>query len=168
MTNEEICHRVALALRMMRDDEADLIEMDANERSITHRFAVHLESQFEGWNVDCEYNRDCSEEDYIKRLPVHQTDEIKPNDDEAKTVFPDIIVHKRNQKHNLLVIEMKKTGRRSPSIDESKLKAFTGLDFAYRLGILLMIPDCFHGPFLGRKTKLFKNGEVVEANRDNQ
>jgi hypothetical protein len=35
-----------------------LLACDLNERSITHKFAEHLQRKFPEWNVDCEYNRD--------------------------------------------------------------------------------------------------------------
>lgn len=55
-------------------------------------------------------------------------------DTDAKTVYPDIIVHKRkNDKENLLVIEAKKS---SSGIDDNwdtaKLKAFKERPYFYR------------------------------------
>ena len=37
--------------------ETHLFEKDLGERALTHRLAVHLEQQFAGWDVDCDYNR---------------------------------------------------------------------------------------------------------------
>ena len=37
--------------------ETHLLEKDLGERALTHRLAVHLESRFAGWDVDCDYNR---------------------------------------------------------------------------------------------------------------
>jgi hypothetical protein len=39
--------------------EQPLLDFDlVHERSTAHRLAVHLDHQFPGWNVDCEYDRD--------------------------------------------------------------------------------------------------------------
>jgi hypothetical protein len=98
-----------------------LLEKDVNERSLTHRFAIYLEDEFPWWDVDCEYNRD---HDDSKRLNLYPED-IKSDDTQGTTVFPDIIVHKRGSDVNLLVIEVKKTSsRRSSDHDERKLRAF--------------------------------------------
>ena len=61
MSNEaadkEIRQRVETALKQLSVLDSDLLHSDVNERTITHRLAVHLERHFDGWDVDCEYNR---------------------------------------------------------------------------------------------------------------
>lgn len=74
-----------------------LIHDDVHERSIAHRLAVHLSAVFYEWDVDVEYNRDCGD---VKRIYDH-------GESREKSIFPDIIVHKRGTKDNLLVIEIK-------------------------------------------------------------
>ena len=70
---------------------------------------------FDDWNVDCEYNRQQANTKQLEFLKVVRKilkDEkvrLKPDDTTSKSVFPDIIVHRRNTDENLLVIEMKKT-----------------------------------------------------------
>lgn len=84
-----------------------LIEVDANERSMTHKFAECLTPLFPEWDVDCEYNRDGYEPKRIGLDPQP----IQSNDEQAHTVFPDIIIHHRGKtgrENNLLVIEAKK------------------------------------------------------------
>ncbi len=110
-------------LQDLVDKDVDILEVNINERTISHRFAIYLEAFFNGWNIDCEYNRD---HDDRKTLNIdyenHRTDDI-----EAKTVFPDIIVHQRKTNKNLLVIEMKKstnTNSHDRDKDIKKLKAF--------------------------------------------
>jgi hypothetical protein len=50
---------------------------------------------------------------------------VHPWDTDGVSVFPDIIVHKRNTKRNLVVIEVKKdTNRQDPQWDLKKLRAF--------------------------------------------
>ncbi|UEP40329.1 hypothetical protein [Burkholderia sp. B21-005] len=99
-----------------------LLRVDANERSISHRLAVHLASQFPDFDVDCEYNRDGFD---VKRLALSQR-EVRDDDVEAVTVFPDIVVHKRgSNESNLLVVEIKKISSNvGSSYDLKKLEAF--------------------------------------------
>jgi hypothetical protein len=70
-------------------NDSHLLEVGANERSITHRFAVYLERFFPEYHVDCEYNRNGIE---AKRLKVFKK-KIDSDDEDGVTVFPDIIVH---------------------------------------------------------------------------
>lgn len=95
---------VARALSELLENDHDLLGIDANERSITFRFAMYLQRHFPDWTVDCEYNRDGAE---------------------PKTVFPDVIVHRRGTRNNYLVLEFKKsTSRVDRQIDLRKLRGY--------------------------------------------
>ncbi|WP_186039806.1 hypothetical protein [Burkholderia gladioli] len=112
---------VARALSELLVNDPDLLSIDANERSITFRFAMYLQQYFIGWTVDCEYNRDGVEPKRLGHLELYPDSE----DDEAKTVFPDVIVHRRQTKENLLVLEFKKsTSRVDRQIDLRKLRGY--------------------------------------------
>lgn len=50
-------NRVTRALERLIDLDGHLLEIDANERSITHKLAEYLQQEFPKYNVDCEYNR---------------------------------------------------------------------------------------------------------------
>jgi hypothetical protein len=50
-------NKVVTALAEFYEREIYLFEKDLGERTLTHRLAVHLEKQFPGWSVDCDYNR---------------------------------------------------------------------------------------------------------------
>ena len=121
MTEEEVRNKLTIALNLLVEKDAFLLECNANERSISHRLAVYLEHEFEGWDVDCEYNRDM---DNPKRMNLQEMDS-ESTDTNGKTVFPDIIVLIRGESNNLLVVEMKKT---TSTIDDDfdfhKLEAF--------------------------------------------
>lgn len=85
-----------------------LLEINANERSITHKFAECMTPLFEGWDVDCEYNRDGYEP---KRIVPDITATVRIDNENGVTAFPDIIVHHRRgygRENNLLAIEAKK------------------------------------------------------------
>ena len=117
--------------------DCPLLEMNANERSLTHKFAEHLQKEFPEWSVDCEYNRDG--DDIPKRLRA-MFDHIPADDENAQTVFPDIIVHHRGRQldgehRNLVVIEAKKSGNHDGR-DREKLKEFK-VQYGYSFTVLL-------------------------------
>jgi hypothetical protein len=112
---------VARALSELLLNDHDLLGIDANERSITFRFAMYLQRRFADWTVDCEYNRDGTEPKRLGHLELYPDCE----DDEAKTVFPDVVVHRRGTRQNHLVLEFKKsTSRIDRQIDLRKLRGY--------------------------------------------
>jgi hypothetical protein len=112
---------VAMALSELLVKDHRLLDINANERSITFRFAMYLQPQFPDWTVDCEFNRDGIEPKRLGHLELYPDSE----DEEAKTVFPDVIVHLRGTKKNYLVLEFKKsTSRLDRQIDLRKLRGY--------------------------------------------
>jgi len=115
--------------------DGDILAMDVNERSISHRLASYMEVVFHGWNVDCEYNRN---HDDPKRLDIRRRN-IQSDDTQATTVFPDIIVHHRGTYENFVVIEMKKTSsQESDDYDLEKLNAFKE-QLGYQFAIFIKV-----------------------------
>ncbi len=134
--NDELMEKVQRALQTLAKFDRQLLDIDVNERSVSHKLAEHLQKEFPDWDVDCEYNRKM---EHKKTLWVNYPS-ISEDDIEAKTVFPDIIVHHRETEDNLLVIEMKKNRRgTNTERDVAKVKAFTGKEYKYRFGLLLVI-----------------------------
>ncbi len=117
-----------------RENDWKLLEKDANERSITHKFAIHLEEYFHDWDVDCEYNRDEYE---TKRLHL-KPKSVSSDDDLGETVYPDIVVHERGTKNNFLIIEAKKdTNPESEGkCDKRKISNYQK-ELGYRFGIFI-------------------------------
>jgi len=141
----EILQKVYSALEGFFEQDKDLLETKASERSITHKLAEHLQGEFPGWDVDCEYNR---KEKDPKKYKDGCTE---------KLALPDIIVHKRTLPENLLVIEAKKSNsRESEDNDTTKLRAFTAQngDYSYRLGLFIVFDG--EGRNIG-KVKCFEN-----------
>ncbi len=135
--------KVRKAIAVLLKKDKDLFDINVNERSITHKLAEYLQLEFPDYNVDCEYNR---HSDMVKYLYVPNK-ENERDDIEAKTVFPDIVVHKRKaDEYNLLVVEVKKVRNleeienkpRRIEFDKQKLKAFTREEYRYKLGILIV------------------------------
>jgi hypothetical protein len=125
---DEVRIKVDQAIEQLLKRDYYLLQIDANERAISHRLGLYLQLLFEDWDVDCEYNRDL---DSPKRLEQYEElfDEIKRvwsiAEIDPVTVFPDIIVHERGTSNNLLVIEMKKTSSQvSSDFDYFKLEEF--------------------------------------------
>jgi hypothetical protein len=129
--------KVVAAVGEFYAQETHLLEKDLGERTLTHRLAVHVEKQFPGWQVDCDYNR---LGERTLRLP-HGTI-VSTDDALGKSVYPDIVVHQREIPNNLLAIEVRKTANHQPpEHDQHKLRALTDphLWFAYWIGVLLIL-----------------------------
>jgi hypothetical protein len=133
-TGEDVDKKLREALKRLLSDDSYLLKNDVNERSISHRFAMYLQRLFDGWHVDCEYNKD---HDDTKKISFPK--EVATNDTDAKTVYPDIIIHKRGTSENFVVIEVKKsTNRDGNNYDKQKLKAFKDdLGYCYAVALTL-------------------------------
>jgi hypothetical protein len=130
-------NKLIAALREFYASETFLLERDLGERTLTHRLAVHVERQFSGWEVDCDYDR---LGERTMRLP-HGT-VISTDDHLGKSVYPDIVVHQREVPNNLLTIEVRKASNHQPvEHEQHKLRALTDphLWFAYATGVLLTL-----------------------------
>jgi len=130
-------NKVVSALAEFYARETHLLEKDLGERTLTHRLAVHLEKQFAGWDVDCDYNR---LGERTLRLPKGTI--VSTDDALGKSVYPDIVVHQREIPNNLLAIEVRKaSNHQPPEHDRHKLRALTDphLWFAYWIGVYLVL-----------------------------
>ncbi len=131
-----------------------LFEIDSNERTISQNFAAYLKFKFSEWEIDCEYNRDMNK---IKKL--------EKNGKNVK-IYPDIIIHQRVTKKNLLVIEIKKTPPYSLSDQEVKddierLKKMTTVKkYKYQYGLFILF---FVKEHIAKKPILmyYQNGEEI-------
>jgi hypothetical protein len=130
----EVGQAILAAVDSLLDRDAYLLEVDANERTISHRLAMYLEREFPDFNVDCEFNRDGIEPKRLRALDLHPDSE----DTDAKTVFPDIIVHRRGtNSKNFLVIEIKKTSNGDErEHDRRKLRGYKSI-LRYRYALFL-------------------------------
>jgi hypothetical protein len=133
ISDESIQKKVETAICLLKKNDVFLLQNNVNERSISHKLAEYLQAQFKSWHVDCEYNRDNARAKSLN-LPKRNA----PDDDlDARTVFPDIIVHHRNTSENLLVIEIKKSNNsEDDKFDRKKIKAFIK-DLKYKYGLFI-------------------------------
>ena len=119
LSGKDIRKSIERAYQMLIEKDGYLLKVDANERSITHRLAIHLESVFSEYDVDCEYNRDGIDPKRLHRIKEN----IDSDDTNGTTVYPDIIIHHRGEKCNFIVIEAKKISNRDKS-DKEKLAIY--------------------------------------------
>ena len=150
--------------------EKEIIRIDVNERTLSARLMFHLQTlllneiyqeNYKEYSVDCEYNR-INEIEY-KILKVCEYIEKTKNFEEVnKKVYPDIIVHKRNENNNLIVIEMKKVNSyiKKKENDKNRLKAMTNPrklnNFNYILGVYFEVDTTGNNNHI---IKFFVNGK---------
>ena len=129
MEKFEVREKLRLAIKELYKKDFSLIQRRCCERSIVFRLGIYLNYNFEEYDVDCEYNKNG---DCIKSLPSRRYN------------FPDIIVHKREEKeNNLLIIEVKTPN--DIKIDHfendyKKLRGFTSeVEYKYTQGAHIFI-----------------------------
>jgi len=165
MPIEDVRQRVIAAIVALYKYDGYLLDNDVNERSITHKLAEHLQREFPRWNVDCEYNRLNRNAKRLRMVFDQHKEHFLPDEEciledlVARTVYPDIIIHKRGTHENLVVIEVKKGNGGALNPDLDKLAAFTrDADYEYLIGLLLI---------LGRATQtsiqVIRQGTVRDA-----
>ena len=152
---EELNYKIKVALMWLCKNDHFLIENFANERSITHKFAEYIQFPFPEWNVDWGYNRGV--EGVPKDLP------------DQGTLYPDIIIHLRNTKCNLLVSEAKSiySTDHSDEEDKYKIKAYVeSPEYHYQFGLWIY----FHRKIEGAKLHWFinQNGKRVPLKQNGQ
>ena len=159
--------KVLAGLSEFYAQETFLLEKDLGERALTHRLAVHLEKQFSGWQVDCDYDRLGERTLRLPRGSIVSTD-----DHLSKSIFPDIVVHQREIPNNLLAIEVRKsTNHQPPEHDQHKLRALTDphLWFAYAIGVYLVlgrtgvVSDVYVGGAIDKPTSAWLAGRLTDA-----
>jgi len=97
--------KLAHALETLLERDASLLKASATERSLSFRLAMYLQQAFPDWEVDCEYNRWSGP---CKRTR-HMTTVTNTADTDARTAYPDIIIHHRGTHENLAAIEVQKS-----------------------------------------------------------
>jgi hypothetical protein len=126
---QSVRHNINIALQVLYKDDHILITNNTSERAITHKLAEYIQPLFQSWHVDCEYNR------------LRQKPKAILNKD---TTFPDIIIHHRGLRDNLLVIEAKNA--RSQNLDDNddkaKIKAYIeDYEYQYKFGLWICFFD---------------------------
>ena len=148
---DELKNRINKTIKIFYKNDFFLIGKEINERSMTHKLAEYLQREFPEYHVDCEYNRmkkdkNMTGDEYLSKklnLPKKQTDSY---DTEAKTVYPDIIIHHRgNNSDNLLVIEVNKHTNKTQQAEDFDIKKISAYikELNYSHGLFL---ELFENP----------------------
>jgi len=125
INNAEIKEKIKEAImKFLEKDKSYFLKYGVYEVAMSHRIAVYLEDTFGGYVVDCEYNK--------------MGDNPKTNA-HGKKVRPDIIIHKRGQNDNLVVVEVKHAGKTSKKAnnDINKLRAYMYKELNYKIGVFV-------------------------------
>lgn len=131
MIQKEVQTLIEQAIDVLLKKDAVLFQIDEAERTIAAKLACYIQAYFPDWNVDCEYNR---HNIHVKRLKKIC---YSSNNENGSSVYPDIIIHRRMTKENLLVIEIKKTTNdTSDDCDMQKLEAFIN-ELGYQQGLFI-------------------------------
>ena len=129
--------KIVAALKEFYARETFLFEQDLGERTLTHRLAVQVERQFPEFEVDCDFDRLGQ-----RTLNLPHGSIVSTDDHLGKSIYPDIVVHRRVVPDNLLAVEVRKaSNHQPPEHDQHKLCALTDpyLWFAYRIGVGLTL-----------------------------
>ena len=125
---DEVYKRIDQAIAQLLEKDHCLLQIDANERAISHRLGMYLQLLFTDWHVDCEYNRNLDQPKRLEQYEEFFDEEQRVwsiAETDPITVFPDIIIHERGTHNNLLILEMKKTTSTvSSDFDYEKLREF--------------------------------------------
>ncbi len=154
MNKEEILRKINLALDLFYENDSQIVNLKVNERAICHQFAIYLKYLFKNYDVDCEYDK--HGDDFKKLENISECSERKKTD----RILPDILVHKRgNDKNNLIIIEIKSKSD-ADSCDIKKLELMTNHkgQFKYNFGVFIEFKDTKENT----KPKLFINGKEDE------
>jgi hypothetical protein len=146
--------KMAVAVSCFKSNDSELLnfdELDLPERPMSHRLGFYLQTLFNGYDVDCEYN---------KHRGGRKVEGI-----------PDIVVHKRHSdERNLLAVELKarrnrdeisrRQGKEEILNDYHKLRQYTapeGLGYSWGAFVLIMLDEIIvewfeHGKEMQRLT----------------
>lgn len=154
MPRETIIKKIYASYHSLLVNDRHLLDVDASERSLTHKLGQYLQSEFDGWDVDCEYNRDLHEvksvypwEEKVEEI-LHEIDNLPEGRrknallyklENGLSVFPDIIIHHRGTKDNLAVFEVKKSTFVGADDDRDKLRAYLN-DLSYQYAFKITLP----------------------------
>lgn len=146
--NEEtiLIELVFNAAKLFYEENKNIVEeLNIHECVLSTRLAFYLQSllnlnpnceEYKGYIVDCEYNRNGNNVKHCKDL-------TKKVDEKELSIRPDIIIHKRKEEDNLIVIELKKSHSSSKrkDTDKDRLEYFTckNFEYKYKLGVFVLI-----------------------------
>lgn len=133
---------------------------DINERSVSHKLASYiddsLKAEFQNLDVDVEYNRMSiayGENGIDVGNVVAKAIRYEEHPQKESYVYPDIIIHKRNQSENVVIIEIKMSWKNNrKKLDYEKINQYLE-QLNYQYGIFIELHPTLekttleYGPF---------------------
>jgi|SRR5512138_935394 len=120
-----VAEAVLGAINTLFERELRLLSLGAKEEAIAFHLAGYLKPYFPELNVDFEYDR------------MGDAPKTVTYDELPQRVYPDIIVHIRETRTNILAVELKKdTNRETKNRDIRKLRAYRR-ELEYRHALFL-------------------------------
>jgi len=139
MSANEVRLRLEKGLAHFFEKDRKLLESGVREDSLAHKIAEHLAVEFDGFDVDAEYDKM-----HVDGIP-HQKKYIGL-DGKERGAIPDIIVHRRQKMDNFVAIEIKKAENKlGRSKDFEKLNAYKW-QLQYHFAVFLEIGFTDHKP----------------------
>ena len=136
-TEVNLEYLIQAALSLLYKNDKHLIDIHANERSLVFRFGYYFQnllsmhSEYKEYDLDLEYNRDG---EVPKRTPNHE-----------KGIYPDVILHKRgDNEDNLLVMEFKGYwNNQGQEEDKSKIHdlMYSNGEYKYKKGYTILLKE---------------------------
>lgn len=133
---EKLLYMLKNSCKKIYKDDKYLIDKGVCERAIVFRFGVYLQrlisrdSELKFYDLDNEYNRN---QEGVKR-----TRRFKNG------TYPDLIIHKRGENsNNIMVVEFKTVWNSDTSKDEKKLKDFINKngEYKYKYGVSIIFEE---------------------------
>lgn len=151
-SKDELETIIETAVAILHKDHKFLLVQghDINERTVTSQLRAIIDDLIPEYHVDAEYNRMWKRrkeagEGFVydtKKSKRLEPQEVMTDDEEATTVFPDIIVHIRGTDINLLIIEVKMEWKKEKSDeDKKKLRGYTQGGLSYNFGAYVEIGE---------------------------
>lgn len=127
-----------------KDSQIIFKDYNLHERSISHRLAMYIENHFQesDYVVDVEYNRmrDRYGNDVIGNL-IGKNLDFEAYGKPASSVYPDIIIHQRDTKNNLVEIEIKMQWKNDKKVfDYIKINEYLN-QLEYKFGVYIELSD---------------------------
>jgi len=129
MNLDVIKRRIQHCIDKIYENDSDLFDRNNYEVTISSKLAQYLFIEFKEYDVDCEYDK---HKNNGKEIEI---------DNQIRERRPDVLIHKRgNDNNNLVVIEIKKsTSSGNRQLDYKKLKSMTLQtgEYRYKIGIFI-------------------------------
>ena len=109
-------------------------EADINERTVSGDLSSKIRDRINEYHVNCEYNRMTDE--FGVQIPKKIN--LNPDASDPSSVFPDIIIHRQEDRdHNLLIVEIKMSWKNSKKEKDFKKLGLYIEKLKYQFGLYL-------------------------------